>query len=141
MLPPAPGRLSTTTCAFHASASRCAAARAMMSVAPPGGNGTTMRIGWLGYAACARAVRVASATGVAASAAMTVRRFILFPPRRGAAVLVDLGAAGFHDLGVLVALPCDECCEFLRRHRRGLGALRQHLLTHVRRVERLDDLG
>jgi hypothetical protein len=39
--PPAPPRLSITTVAFSASASNCANGRATVSVAPPGGNGTT----------------------------------------------------------------------------------------------------
>ena len=54
MLPPAPGRLSTTTLWPQASVRCFATSRARMSVAPPGGNGTTSRIGLVGYAgACA----------------------------------------------------------------------------------------
>jgi hypothetical protein len=45
MIPFAPGRFSTTTGCFHASLSFCATVRVMMSVAPPGGNGTTILTG------------------------------------------------------------------------------------------------
>ena len=78
MLPPAPGRLSTTACSFHASAIFCAAARARMSVVPPGGNGTTMRIGLVGNAVCASAAggTATATTSEAARAAISVRRFI-----------------------------------------------------------------
>ena len=48
MPPPAPGRLSTTTGWPHASCSFCAMPRPMMSSGPPGGNGTTKRIGLAG---------------------------------------------------------------------------------------------
>ncbi|MNU02435.1 hypothetical protein D3C72_2461390 [compost metagenome] len=48
MMPLAPGRFSTTTDCFSASPSFCEIRRATTSVPPPGGNGTTMRIGLLG---------------------------------------------------------------------------------------------
>ena len=43
-LPPAPGRLSITTCWLHVSVIFCPMMRANASVAPPGGNGTRKRI-------------------------------------------------------------------------------------------------
>jgi len=49
IVPPAPGRLSTTIDVPSASPSLCASVRAMMSVAPLDGNGTTSRIGFDGY--------------------------------------------------------------------------------------------
>src|SRR4051812_39354578 len=44
MLPPAPGRLSTTTCWPKFLVSSCATSRATMSVEPPGAKPTSMRI-------------------------------------------------------------------------------------------------
>jgi hypothetical protein len=49
-VPPAPGRLSMTTGWPSAEPRPRAMARASRSVAPPAGNGTTMRIGLLGQA-------------------------------------------------------------------------------------------
>src|SRR6185312_12859645 len=64
MLPPAPGRSSTTTPWPHASLSFCARSRATTSVAPPAAKGTMMRTGRAGHAsALARdGARAASAT-------------------------------------------------------------------------------
>src|SRR6218665_1394212 len=47
-LPPAPGRLSTSTLQWFCSAIFCATVRAVMSEPLPGGNGTTRRIGLAG---------------------------------------------------------------------------------------------
>jgi hypothetical protein len=47
-MPPAPERLSMTTCCPQASVSFCPIPRARKSVDPPGGNGTTIRIGFVG---------------------------------------------------------------------------------------------
>ena len=47
-VPPAPGRLSTTTCWPKNSTVFWATTRASMSVAPPTGNGTIMRTARLG---------------------------------------------------------------------------------------------
>ena len=57
IVPEAPGLFSTTTVCRHDSCSLVATMRASVSVAPPAGYGTTMRNGWLGYAAasCATA--------------------------------------------------------------------------------------
>src|SRR5688572_3375103 len=56
-IPAAPGRLSTTTCWLHASASFWPKRRVMKSVPPPGANGTMNLIGLIGYsvALCADA--------------------------------------------------------------------------------------
>src|SRR5512143_2468623 len=117
MLPPAPGRLSTMTCCPHASVSFCPTSRARMSVAPPGGNGTTIRIGLVGYAgACApaggtiadrAASRASSETrSFMSSLGSVVKRVrqglhapLVFEP--DALQLVDLRAGGFHDARVL----------------------------------------
>jgi hypothetical protein len=45
MVPPAPGRLSTTTVLPHSSVKCCATMRLTTSVKPPGANGTIMRTG------------------------------------------------------------------------------------------------
>ena len=47
-VPPAPGRLSTTTDCFHASPSDCAIMRPTISLPPPGASGITMRTGLAG---------------------------------------------------------------------------------------------
>src|SRR5688572_8652745 len=52
---PAPGRFSTTTCCPRYSDTFGATARAVMSVPPPGADGTTKRIAREGYGACAPA--------------------------------------------------------------------------------------
>src|SRR3954469_21409364 len=54
-MPAAPGLFSTTTACPHASCSFCAIIRVPMSVPPPGGKGTTMRMGFDGHA-CAKAM-------------------------------------------------------------------------------------
>ena len=48
IMPPAPDRLSTTTCWPHAAESFCAMVRANKSVPPPGGKGAMTRIGRTG---------------------------------------------------------------------------------------------
>ena len=49
MLPPAPGRLSTTTDCPQRSFSFCPTMRASTSVPPPGAKGAISRIGFIGY--------------------------------------------------------------------------------------------
>src|SRR5687768_18448586 len=70
MAPAAPARFSTTTGCDHASVIFCASTRAMMSVAPPGGNGTMKRTARDGYA-------WASADADSAIARTKLRIFIL----------------------------------------------------------------
>src|SRR5689334_17824804 len=70
MLPPAPPRLSTTTCHPTDSLSLFAINRERMSVPPPGGNGTIILIGRDGYEVCAEA---ASADMSAATIAKTLK--------------------------------------------------------------------
>jgi hypothetical protein len=48
MVEPAPGRFSITTCAESAVAMCWPASRAMVSIGPPGGNGTIILIGLSG---------------------------------------------------------------------------------------------
>src|SRR5215831_15169782 len=56
MMPPLPARFSMITACCQRSLSFCATVRVMASVAPPGGNGTTILTVLLGYAAtCASA--------------------------------------------------------------------------------------
>src|SRR5262245_33620755 len=55
MLPPAPPRFSTMNCWPRLSVSFCASGRAIVSLPPPGGYGTTMRTGLAGYV-CAAAL-------------------------------------------------------------------------------------
>ncbi len=53
MVLPAPGRFSTITGTFHFSFSRCASARATVSMLPPASNGTTILTVWSGNSALA----------------------------------------------------------------------------------------
>src|SRR5207342_647344 len=67
--PPAPVLLSTSTCCPNSAVSRSASRRATMSVTPPGGKGTTRRIGFSGYSARAA---VASESRMASTAARSL---------------------------------------------------------------------
>ena len=58
MMPPAPGRFSTTTCCPSARPSRCAVRRATVSVDPAAACGTMKVTARVGYVPCALAVRV-----------------------------------------------------------------------------------
>ena len=138
MLPPAPGRLSTTTGWPHASVSFCATARARMSVVPPGGKrhdearpacvgyGLRVRAGarrsrWRRRRAAAR--RSARRSGARRCAREAVRSWILRAGRasagrawsaharvrRGnASRSIDLRARRLHDARVLRELGADE---------------------------------
>src|SRR5262245_44856098 len=53
VLPPPPGMFSITTCWPNASETFCATRRAITSVGPPAANGTSIRIGFVGYV-CAK---------------------------------------------------------------------------------------
>src|SRR5262245_56914140 len=77
MIPVAPPRLSTTICWPSRSTRRGPIARTTMSVPPPGGYGTTMRIGRDGY--CARAAPARSVHN-AISASCLSMRFIVPGP-------------------------------------------------------------
>src|SRR6218665_2366080 len=72
-LPPAPGRLSTTTLQRFCSAIFCATVRAIMSVPPPGGNGTIRRIGFSREPCCARGLPAGRAASTSASQAAAHR--------------------------------------------------------------------
>jgi hypothetical protein len=76
MLPPAPGLFSITTDWPHTSCRRLPTRRAVMSVEPPGGNGTTMRTDLCGHSApAARAERIGGAAMAAAASPTKRRRF------------------------------------------------------------------
>jgi hypothetical protein len=74
MLPPAPGRLSTTTCWPSLSLSRGTIIRTTASVLPPGGNVTTMRIGLLGKSGCVAGAWACADRTPAASSAAAARK-------------------------------------------------------------------
>ena len=59
--PPAPPRLSMTTCCLRISDIRCPTTRAIRSFGPPGGNGTMSRIGFDGKS-CADAAAETNTT-------------------------------------------------------------------------------
>src|SRR5689334_18558714 len=70
MRPPAPGRLSTTTCCPRNSGSLSATMRMTMSVAPPAEYGTIRRTGRLGYAwDCAASATIGNSSSAAANSA------------------------------------------------------------------------
>ena len=62
IVPPPPARLSMTTPVLRFSATRCPVVRASRSVPPPGGCGTTSRIGLDGYGAGSAADATAAAS-------------------------------------------------------------------------------
>src|ERR1700754_719093 len=66
ILPPAPGRFSTTMFQPVSSVMACAIVRDDASVPPAGGNGTIMVIGPDGYLLCARAIPGSDSKGAAA---------------------------------------------------------------------------
>src|SRR5688572_33251255 len=68
-LPPAPGRLSITTCCPHASASLTPTMRASTSFGPPAGYGTIRRTGRFGKTSAAAAAAGKDAIAAIASAA------------------------------------------------------------------------
>src|SRR5687768_217319 len=82
--PLAPPRLSTTTGWPQPSESFCATVREMMSVPPPGGNGTMRRTGRLGYA-CAAVSEAALSSAIESTPASTASAFMA----RNAIVLRD----------------------------------------------------
>src|SRR5947209_3063448 len=75
MLPPAPGLFSTTTDCPHTSCRRLEMSRAVMSVEPPGVNGTTTRTGFTGQSAADARRDNAGAASTAALALRKRRRF------------------------------------------------------------------
>src|SRR5436190_20403848 len=76
MLPPAPGLFSTTTVWPHTSCRRLPTRRAVVSVEPPGVNGTTMRTVLAGQPApFAREDMIAGAAMPAAASETKRRRF------------------------------------------------------------------
>src|ERR1700754_624733 len=75
MLPPAPGLFSTTTDWPQTSCRRLLISRAVMSVEPPGVNGTTTRTGFAGQSAPAARRESAGAASAAALAPRKRRRF------------------------------------------------------------------
>jgi hypothetical protein len=76
MLPPAPGLFSTTTDWPQTSCKRLETRRAVISVEPPGVNGTTTRTGLTGQsAACARKGRMDGAASTDAARPTKRRRF------------------------------------------------------------------
>ena len=79
MLPPAPLRLSTTTCCFHASVSLCPTRRATSSVGPIGGNGTINRIGRDGYCCPAAGDEKRAIADNAATITLLTVQFIVSP--------------------------------------------------------------
>src|SRR5208282_2788209 len=124
MLPAAPGRLSMTTGCPNDSASRCPTSRARMSVVPPAGNGTTSRIGLLGYGwASAPAAVIASTTNSAAHCRIRVIVCSISASLPTAVKSVHLGAGFFDDPCVLGDFTLDQRCELFGRCRRGLRAL------------------
>src|SRR5437868_11317829 len=79
ILPPAPGLFSTTTDWPHTSCRRLEMSRAVMSVEPPGVNGTTTRTGFTGQSTPA-ALATDGAASMAAVAPRKRRRFSMDPP-------------------------------------------------------------
>src|SRR3954447_12077045 len=83
MLPPAPPLFSTTTVWPHTSCRRLETSRAVMSVEPPGVNGTTTRTGFAGQSAAEARRDNAGAASTAALAPRKRRRFSMGSSRCG----------------------------------------------------------
>jgi hypothetical protein len=77
-LPPAPPLLSITTCCPRSAVMPTATTRAIRSVGPPGGNGTTSRIGLSGY--CAMALAHDSSAATPRASAHLVKRIDRLSP-------------------------------------------------------------
>src|SRR5690554_4763936 len=69
MVPVAPGRLSTTNGWPSVSVNRLAITRATTSLEPPGGQVTTMRTGFTGYACAGTVVGIEVSTAASTTAA------------------------------------------------------------------------
>src|SRR5476651_2661765 len=95
MTPPEPARLSMTTCWFQRSVIFWPIARAKISAEPPAENGTTMRIGFCGYAGdgASFADFCASAAGTVTDIAKTNAQTIFFDilPSRGEPEIIAYG--------------------------------------------------
>src|SRR4051812_10146801 len=73
MMPPAPARLSITTCCPHASVKRCPIARAVKSLELPGVPGTMTRIGRAGYDCAQRFVQAQTAAAIDTNSRLRMR--------------------------------------------------------------------
>ena len=78
MFPPAPGPVVDDDRLAHASLIFWPAARARMSVVPPAGNGTTMRIGLFGYCASALGASMLNVAAATRNVQTKLRRFMAF---------------------------------------------------------------
>src|ERR1700704_264842 len=107
MVPPAPGRFSTSTAWPSCALSFSATVRAMMSVALPGVNGTIACTGFDGHA-CAQAAACALLSAIAANHLPTAA--IVVPPRR---IISRLKSAPFQ---YTRSATLDEACDLLARH-------------------------
>src|SRR6185503_10949286 len=140
--PAAPGRLSITTGCPHFSVSLGPISRARMSEVPPGGNGTTMRIGLAGKlcagAGCANAKTASAAAFNARARAgfMTVfswsGRVGVFP---AAMSLVKREAGVLDELCPAVLLLAQPFAGLRRAHRQRRRALRSELFPDVGQLD------
>src|SRR5262249_42521832 len=114
--------------------------RAMVSVPPPGGNGTTRRTKRLGHPCaeevCAEAVRGGKAATTADAAAATNRRRAIAAAAGPLLFELDLGLAG--DRAPFVDFGCEEGGELIGRRADDLGAELQQSVFHHRMGERRD---
>src|SRR5512134_3010987 len=139
MLPPAPLRLSTTTCCFQASVSLCATRRATSSVGPAGGNGTIARIGREGYCWANAYVPGKHAESTANVAMPTI--VFMIPPWSPVTASLCRYVRILDDLGVARGLGCDESGKLFRRAGERFDAAVHEPLPQIGRLDRLDDLG
>src|SRR5664279_2622725 len=80
MPPPAPGLFSMMMGALRTRLIASATGRATISATPPGGNGTTIAIGFDGYASCACAGTAGSIASDRTTSAILPERVMLFVP-------------------------------------------------------------
>src|SRR5207237_6903179 len=129
MAPPAPGRLSATNGWPSCCCSFSATTRAAMSVACPGGQGTTILTGRLGYA-CAHA-----APATTKEIKHAVKRFI-----PGALLSFDSDVRVPDDFAVAILLPAHVRGHFLGRARDRVKPDADHALLELVACQRLADV-
>src|SRR5438477_792363 len=135
MLPPAPGRLSTTTGCFQLAVIFSASMRAIRPPALPGGKGTTKRTGLAGYVCAAAAPPSRSARNKTTTRGIGLLRAGILRS------LVPLRSRSFDDLAEPLDLGADEGAEFGRGAAERLHAEREELVAHLGHLEHASRLG
>src|SRR6266705_1261095 len=140
MAPSAPTLFSTTTGWPRVSESGCATMRVMTSAAPPGGNGTTMRMGLAGYCAAAGIAmrpKTPAAARTRINICMVRIMFMLVLPLRFIASpgLLRVEASGASRVTPIDELLLKESTQLAGRRTAGLEALFFKLFAYLRALQ------